>query len=150
VADSLKERIRGESTEALKAGERVRLGALRMLSAAIINREKELLHELNDDEVREVAAREVKKRIESIGAFDGAGRTELADREREERDVIAPFAPERLPDAEVDAIVEEAFAETGASSPQDVGKVMGFVMGRAKGRVDGGAVQERVRARLEG
>ncbi len=150
MADSLKERIRGESTEALKAGERVRLGALRMLSAAIINREKELLHELNDDEVREVAAREVKKRIESIGAFDGAGRTELADREREERDVIAPFAPERLPDAEVDAIVEEAFAETGASSPQDVGKVMGFVMGRAKGRVDGGAVQERVRARLEG
>jgi uncharacterized protein YqeY len=150
VADSLKDRIRRESTEALKAGEKVRLGALRMLSAAITNREKELLHELTDDEVREVAAKEVKKRTESIEAFDGAGRTELADRERQERDVVAPFAPARLPDADLEALIEEAFAATGASSPQDVGKVMGFVMGRAKGRVDGGAVQERVRARLEG
>ena len=150
MADSLKDRIRRESTEALKAGEKVRLGALRMLSAAITNREKELLHELTDDEVREVAAKEVKKRTESIEAFDGAGRTELADRERQERDVVAPFAPARLPDADLEALIEEAFAATGASSPQDVGKVMGFVMGRAKGRVDGGAVQERVRARLEG
>ena len=150
MADPLKERIRRESTEALKAGEKVRLGALRMLSAAITNREKELLHELTDDEVREVAAKEIKKRTESIEAFDGAGRTELADREREERDAISPFAPARLPDADVDALIEEAFAATGASSPQDMGKVMGFVMGRAKGRVDGGAVQQRVRARLEG
>ena len=148
MADSLRERIRRESTDALKAGDKVRLGALRMLSAAVVNREKDVLHELSDDEVRDVAAKEVKKRTESIEAFDGAGRTELADRERAERDAIAPFAPEALPDAEVDAIIDEAFAATGASSPRDMGAVMRSVMDRVKGRADGAEVQRKVRARL--
>ena len=150
MAPSLKERIREEQTAALKAGDKVRLGALRLLAAAITNREKEVLHELSDDEVQEVAAKEVKKRTESIEAFDGAGRTELADRERQERDVLAVFAPERLSDAEVDALIDEALAATGASSPGDMGKVMGFVMGRAKGRVDGAVVQKQVLDRLGG
>jgi uncharacterized protein len=137
-------------TQALKAGDKVRLGALRLLSAAITNREKELRHELSDDEVREVAGKEAKKRTESIEAFDAADRPELAAREWAERDVLTPFVPARLADAEVDAIIDEALASTGASSPQDIGKVMGMVMGRAKGRVDGAAVQRKVRARLEG
>src|SRR3970282_132851 len=119
-----------------------------MLSAAVVNREKDVLHELSDDEVRDVAAKEVKKRTESIEAFDGAGRTELADRERAERDAIAPFAPEALPDAEVDAIIDEAFAATGASSPRDMGAVMRSVMDRVKGRADGAEVQRKGRARL--
>jgi uncharacterized protein YqeY len=148
VADSLKSEIRERMNEALKAGEKTRLGALRMLTAAITNREKEVRHELSDDEVREVAGKEVKKRTESVEAFDAAGRTELADREREERDVLAAYAPSQLSEAEVDALVEEAFAETGAVDPGDMGKVMGFVMARAKGRVDGAAVQQRVKARL--
>ena len=146
---SLKDRIAVEMRDALKSGEKVRLGALRMLSAAVTNREKEVRHELSDDEVREVAAREVKKRTESIEAFEGAGRQELADRELEERETIAPYAPERLGDAELDALIEEAFASTGATSPKELGRVMGVVMGRAKGRVDGTVVQEKVRARLE-
>jgi uncharacterized protein YqeY len=150
VADRLKDQVREQMTRAMKDGDRVRLGALRLLSAAITNREKEVLHDLSDDEVREVAAREVKKRTESIEAFEGAGRAELADRERVERDVLTPFAPTRLADAEVDALVDEAFAATGAADPGDLGKVMGFVMGRAKGRVDGTVVQQKVRARLEG
>jgi uncharacterized protein YqeY len=145
----LKDRIATEMREALKGGDKVRLGALRMLSAAVTNREKEVRHELSDDEVREVAAREVKKRVESIEAFEGAGRQELADREREERETIASFAPEQLSDAEIDGLIDEALASTGSTSPKELGRVMGVVMGRAKGRVDGTVVQAKVRSRLE-
>lgn len=148
AGSALKTQVHEEMTSALKAGDKTRLGALRMLAAAITNREKEVLHELSDDEVREVAGREVKRRTESIEAFEAAGRTELADRERAEREILQAFAPEQLSEAEVDAIVEEAIATTGASAPQDLGKVMGAVMAKAKGRVDGGAVQRKVRERL--
>lgn len=145
---SLKDQLRDDMTVALRAGEKLRLSALRMLSAAVTNREKEVLHELSDDEVREVAAKEVKKRTESIEAFRGAGRDELADKEVSERDVLAPYAPAPLSDAEVDRLIDDAFASTGATTPQDMGKVMGIVMGMAKGRVDGALVQRKVMARL--
>jgi uncharacterized protein YqeY len=145
---TLKTQVRQEMNAALKSGERVRLGALRLFLAAITNREKELLRELSDDEVREVAGREVKKRGESIEAFDGAGRTELADKERAERDVIAGYVPEQLSDGEVDALIDQAIAETGATSMKEMGAVMRAVMGAAKGRIDGAVVQQKVRARL--
>jgi uncharacterized protein len=148
VTETLKEQLRAEITDALRAGDKVRLGALRMLSASVTNREKELLHELSDDELREVAGREVKKRNESIEAFDGAGRTELADKERAERTVLEPYAPTQLEEAQVDALIDEAVAATGATGPQDLGAVMGFVMSRAKGQVDGSVVQRKVRERL--
>jgi uncharacterized protein YqeY len=147
---TLKERLAEELREAMKAGDRVRLGAIRMLSAAVTTREKEVLHELSDDEVREVAAKEVKKRTESIEAFEGAGRHELAERERGEREAIAGYAPEQLSEAELDALIDDAFAETGATSERELGRVMGFVMGRARGRVEGNVVQERVRSRFAG
>lgn len=146
----LRTAVREEMTAALKAGDRVRLGALRMLVAAITNREKEILHELSDDEVREVAGREVKKRSESIEAFEAAGRTELAEKERAERDVLEPYAPEQLDEAAVDAMIDEAIASTGAASVKEMGKVMGLVMGKAKGQVDGALVQRKVRERLGG
>ncbi len=95
-------------------------------------------------------ASEVKKRTESIEAFDAAGRTELADKERAERAVLEPYAPAQLDDSAVEALIDEAFAATGASGPQDMGKVMGYVMGKAKGQVDGGAVQRKVKERLSG
>jgi uncharacterized protein len=145
---SLKEQLASELRDALRAGEKVRLGALRMLSAAVTNREKEVGRELADDEVRDVAAREVKKRVEAIEAFEGAGRRELADKERAEREAIAGYAPEQLADDELEALLDEALAATGATDERELGAVMGFVMGRAKGRVDGRVVQERVRARL--
>jgi uncharacterized protein len=148
--DTLKTQVQTQMTDALKAGDKVRLGALRMLAAAITNREKEVMHDLSDDEVREVAGKEVKKRTESIEAFEGAGRTELADKEREERAVVEAFAPSQLSEEATDALIDEAFAATGASTPQEMGKVMGFIMGKAKGQVDGGAVQQKVKARLEG
>lgn len=146
---TLKTRVHEEMTAALRAGDKVRLGALRMLAASITNREKEVLHELDDDEVREVAAREVKRRNESIEAFDSGGRPELAEKERAEREVLAAFAPEQLTEAEVDALIDGAISSTGAASMKDMGKVMGVVMGQAKGRIDGAVVQQKVRERLE-
>jgi len=147
---TLKVQVHEQMTAALRAGEKVRLGALRMLAASITNREKEVMRELSDDEVREVAAKEVKKRTEAADAFREAGRTELAANEEAEREVLVPFAPERLPDDAVDALVDEAIAATGATSMKEMGKVMGIVMGKAKGQVDGGVVQEKVKARLGG
>jgi uncharacterized protein YqeY len=144
----LKEQVRARTTDALKAGDKVTVGTLRLLSAAITNREKDVGHELTDDEVREVAGKEVKKRTESIEAFDAAGRAELADKERAERAVLEPYAPAQLDAGAVDALIDEAFAATGASGPQDMGKVMGFIMGKAKGQVDGGLVQRKVKERL--
>lgn len=147
---TLKVQVHEQMTAALRAGDKVRLGALRMLAASITNREKEVRHELSDDEVREVAGREVKRRAESIEAFESAGRTELADTERAERDVLQPFAPEQFSEAEVDALVDDAIATTGAASMQEMGKVMGAVMASAKGKVDGSIVQRKVRERLGG
>jgi uncharacterized protein YqeY len=144
----LRTRLREETNDALRARDKVRLGALRMLSAAITNREKELRHDLSDDEIRDVAAREVKRRSESIDAFSSGGRQDLVDKETAEREILAAYAPERLSDAEVDALVERAIAETNASSMADMGAVMRTAMAEAKGRVDGAAVQARVRARL--
>jgi uncharacterized protein len=145
---SLKRQIADEMKAGMKAGEKVRVGALRMFMSAIRYKEDELHHELSDDEVREVAAKEVKKRKESIEAFRGAGRDELADKEAAEAEVLRPYAPEMLPDDAVEALVDEAIAATGAISPKEMGKVIGFVMNKAKGTVDGSAVQARVRAKL--
>ena len=145
---NLKARLRAEMTAAMKASDKVELGALRMLAAAVTNREKEVLHELDDDEVREVAAREVKRRNESIEAFEKGGRADLVEKETAEREILKAYAPAQLSEAEVDALIDEAIATTGASSPQELGKVMGIVMGKAKGKVDGSLVQAKVRARL--
>jgi uncharacterized protein len=140
--------VREQMTAAMKAGDKVRLGALRLLVTAITNREKELRRPPTDDEIREVAGKEVKKRSESIEAFDAAGREELAERERAEREVLRDYAPEQLDDAAIDALVDEAIAKTGATSIKEMGKVMGQVMAKAKGKADGADVQRRVRERL--
>jgi uncharacterized protein YqeY len=144
----LKAKVREEMTAAMREGDKIRLGALRMLAAAITNREKEVLHDLDDDEVRQMAAREVKKRTESIEAFEAAGRTELVEKERAEREILQAYAPAQLDEAAVDALIDEAMAATGVTSVREMGKVMGVVMGKAKGRVDGALVQRKVRERL--
>lgn len=147
---ALKRRLADEMKAALKAGEKTRLGALRLLAASVKNREVELRHELSDEELQEVAVREVKRRNEAIEAYESAGREDLAGKEREEREVLAAYAPQQLGAEDVEALIREAIEQTGASSPKEMGKVMGFVMGRAKGRVDGSAVQARVKELLEG
>lgn len=149
-SSALKAQVHEQMTQAMKARDQVPLGALRMLLSAIRYKEDELGHELTDDEVREVAGGQVKKRVESIEAFELAGRSELAAKEAAERAVIAAFAPEQLTDSAVDALVDEAIEATGATSMQQMGQVMGAVMGKAKGKVDGSVVQAKVKARLAG
>jgi uncharacterized protein len=105
-APPLKERLAADIREAMKSGQKVRLSALRMLAAAVKNREVELRHELSDDEFLEVAARGVKQRNESIEAFEAGGREDLVAREREERDVLLAYLPPPLSDEEVVALVD--------------------------------------------
>jgi uncharacterized protein YqeY len=149
---TLKTQISDDMKAAMKAGDKVRVGTLRMLIAAIQNKEVEgvAARELSDDEVRGVAQKEVKKRNDSIEAFDAAGRTELADKERAEKAILEAYAPPQLDDVAVDALVDEAVAATGATTMQEMGKVIGAVMSKAKGRVDGNVVQAKVKARLTG
>ncbi len=146
----LREQVQRDLTEAMKARDAVRVGALRMLLTAIVNREKELRRELTDDEVREVAAREVKRRNESIEAFERGARPDLVAKETAERAILQAYAPEQLGEAELDRIVAEAIAEVGAAGPGDLGKVMGRVMPKVRGRADGALVQRKVRERLGG
>ncbi len=149
-AGSLKERLGEEMRAAMKAREKVRLSALRMLTAAVKNREVEVGRALSDEEFVEVAGREVKRRTEAVEAYRNAGRADRAETEGEEQDVLEAYLPAGLSEAEVEALIDEAIAETGASGPGDLGKVMGVVMGKGKGRVDGKAVQAKVRERLGG
>ena len=151
---SLKTQITDEMKAAMKSGDKVRLGALRMFLAAIKTKEVEgaTARELSDEEIRQVAAKEVKKRAESIEAFENAGRDELAAKERAEREVLEPYAPPQVDESAIDALVDEAIAATGATSVKEIGTVMGAVMSKAKalGQVDGTAVQAKVRAKLGG
>jgi uncharacterized protein YqeY len=147
---SLKERLSIEMRQALKSGDRVRLGALRLLAASVKNREVEVRHELSDEEFVDVATREVKRRQEAINAYERAGRADRAQTERQEMEALREYVPAGLSDEEVDTLIAAAVAETGAASPADLGRVMGLVMSRAKGRVDGRAVQAKVRDVLSG
>jgi uncharacterized protein YqeY len=149
VAD-LKARLSGEMKEALKAGEKVRLSALRLLAASVKNREVELRRDVTEEEFLEVVAREVKRRKEAAEAYEQAGREDLLDRERQEQEALETYLPAGLSDQEVEALVEEAIASTGASGPGDLGKVMSHVMAKARGRVDGATVNALVRSRLGG
>jgi uncharacterized protein len=147
-ASTLKARVAEEMKDALRSGQKVRLGALRLLSASVKNREVELRRDLTDEEFLEVVAREVKRRNEALEAYEKAGREDLAAKEREEREVLQVYLPAQLSAEETEVLVDEAIAATGASSVKELGKVMGYVMGKAKGKVDGGAVQKVVRERL--
>ena len=145
---SLKERLSEEAKDALRGGEKVRLGTLRLLSAAVKNKEVEVGHELDDEEFVQVAQKEAKQRRESIEAYEKGGRDDLVAREREELEVLSAYIPAGLSDEELDAIVEEIVAAVGATGPGDMGKVMGAVMAKVKGRADGREVQAKVRTRL--
>jgi uncharacterized protein len=152
AGETLAERLRREMTEAMKARDADRLSALRMLAAAVKNEEvrPEVLHALDDEEFRVVASREVKKRREAAEAFAAAGRQDRADGELAEAAVLEAYLPAALSEAELEALVDAAVAESGATGPKDFGAVMRLAMGRAKGRADGAAVQTKVRERLGG
>jgi uncharacterized protein YqeY len=146
VADRLSAQIK----EALKAGDRTRLDTIRLLATSVRNREIELGHDLTEDELVEVATREVKRRKEAAEAYEQAGRAELAEKERNEQAVLEAFLPEPLSPQEVEAAVEEAVGAVGASGPKEMGKVIGYVMQHHKSRVDGAEVKRIVQSRLSG
>ena len=146
----LKERLRSDLTTAMKARDEVRVATIRMALSAINTEEVagDTHRELTDDEVVTVLGRESKKRRESAEAFDGAGRTELAERERAEQAVLTDYLPAQLSDEELTSLVTAAIAETGAEGPKQMGAVMKVVQPRVAGRADGRRVSGEVKRQL--
>ena len=147
---TLRERIQTEITAAMRSGEALRRDTLRMAESAIYNGEKRDRRTYSDDDVAAVLAREVKTRRESVEAFRKGGREDLAAKEEAEIAVLAGFLPEQLSDAEIEALVAEAVAATGAAGPRDMGKVMGWLAPRTRGRADGRLVSQAVSRALAG
>src|ERR671929_393338 len=147
---SLKERITGDMTAAMKSKEAGRLSTLRMVKAAVQNREIEKGGELSDEELTKVLQSLVKQRRDSVEQYEKAGREELAEKERAEISVIEEYLPRAATREEIERAVEEAVAETGASSMKEMGAVMKAALSRLAGRnADGRTVSEIVKARLE-
>ena len=149
---SLKTRLHDDLTTAMKARDELTLATMRMALTAVTNEEVagKSARELSDDEVLAVLTREAKKRREAAEAYDQAGRAELAKRERDEGEVLARYLPTQLTDDELQALVAGAVAESGATSPQQMGAVMKLVVPAVAGRADGGRVSAAVRAHLAG
>jgi len=148
---SMNDRVGADITAAMKARDTARLSALRMLKAAVMNKGVEKGRDLDDAEVLQVIASLVKQRRDSIEQFSKAGRTDLVDKETGELNVLQAYLPAGATPEEINAAVAEAIAETGASSPKDMGKVMKAVMPKLAGKnADGKAVNEAVRRLLAG
>ena len=149
MASTLNEQVNAGITSAMKAKDQVRLSALRMLKAAIMNKGVEKGRDLDDAEVLQVVGSLVKQRRDSIEQFKAAGRTDLVDKESAEMAILDAFLPPAASAADIDAAVAEAIAETGAASVKDMGKVMKAVMPKLAGKTtDGRAVNEAVRRSL--
>ena len=145
---SLKQNVNDQVKQAMKSGDKDRLKVLRMLTAAIKQREVDERVELGDDEVLAVIEKMVKQRRESIEQYRAGGREELAEIEQAEIDVLGDFLPEPLSEGEIDALIDQAIADTGASQMSDMGQVMGRLKGPMQGRADMKQVSAKVRARL--
>ena len=147
---ALVEDVNRAITEAMKAKDAQRLVALRMLKAAFMNREVERGRALDETEARQVVSALVKQRRDSIEQFTKGGRTDLADKETAEIAVLESYLPPALAAAELETVVDNAIASTGAASAKDMGKVMKAVMAELAGKtVDGKAVNEIVRRKLQ-
>jgi uncharacterized protein len=160
----LKEQIKKESSDSLKSGNQLKRSVLSMLLNAIQNKELdkraklskatadvtklETQSQLNDEEVLEALASEIKKRKESVEQFEAANRKELADKERAEIEILSVYLPAQLGEDEIKAEVKKIISELGASGPKDMGRVIGAVMAKLKGRADGGTVSRTVKELL--
>jgi uncharacterized protein YqeY len=140
---SVSEQVRADVISAMKAGEKERVGALRLVLSELQKASKEG----SDDELA-VLRRERKRRLDAAEQFRDGGRPELADQEESEARLIAGYLPAELDDSELEAIVAAAIAETGATGPRDMGQVMKAVMDRSQGRADGKQASARVREAL--
>jgi uncharacterized protein len=145
---TLSGRIESAMHDAMRARDERRTSTLRMAMAAVHNQKIARGRDLTDDEVVDVLTKQVKQRRESIAMYRDAGREERAAGEEAEAAILAEFLPEQLGEGEVEALAREAIAETGASSPADLGRVMGRLTPQTKGRADGRMVSEVVRRLL--
>ncbi len=153
---SLKQRIEDDLKAALKAGDKERLGCLRMVKAKAQEKQIELRGkegreaELSDDDVMNVVSAYAKQRHDSIESYERGGREDLAAKERAELEILAAYLPQPMSEDEVATIVDAAVRESGASEPRDMGAVMKLVMPKVKGRADGKLVSRIVQSRLKG
>ena len=148
AAEPLIQRIEAEVKAAMLARDAARRDALRLILASLRSAEKELQRPLSSDEELQVLQRERKRRIEAAEAFAAAGRDEQAAKEEAELAILETFMPEPLSEEELDQIVDDAIAETGATNIRDMGRVMADVMPQIAGRADGSAVSQLVREKL--
>jgi uncharacterized protein YqeY len=145
---ALKERITEDMKTAMRAGQKERLATVRLLLAAIKQREVDERITLDDAEALAVIEKMIKQRREAIGQFESGGRSDLVAKETAEIGVLQAYLPAQLTAAEIDGLIAEAIAATGAASIKDMGKVMGFVKGKAQGRADMGALSARIKQKL--
>jgi uncharacterized protein len=147
---TLKERITEDMKTAMRSGEKDRLAVIRLLQAAIKQREVDERITLDDAQITSVLEKMIKQRKESIVAFEKGARADLVAKENAEIVILQPYLPAQLGEAELDALIAEAIAATGAASIKDMGKVMGMVKAKAAGKADMGAVGARIKAKLGG
>ncbi len=147
---SLKDQITEDMKTAMRAKDSERLGTIRLLQAAIKQREVDERITLDDAAVIAIVDKLIKQRKDSITAFEGAGRQDLADKEKAELAVLAAYLPERMSSDEIQQAVQAIVAELGATGPGDMGKVMGAVKARLAGKADMGQVSAAVKAALAG
>ena len=145
---ALKERITEDMKTAMRAAEKERLGTVRLLLAAIKQREVDERITLDDGQVLAVIEKMIKQRREAISQFESGGRSDLVAKETAEIGVLQAYLPAQLTPAEIDALIAEAIAATGAATVKDMGKVMGFVKPKAQGRADMGALSARIKQKL--
>ena len=145
---TLKERILEDVKSAMRSGEKERLATLRLITASIKQREVDERIVLDDMQILSVIEKMVKQRKESIVQFEAGGRADLVAKEQAELAILSAYQPTQLSEAEVDALIGAAIAETGAASIKDMGKVVAHVKAAAAGRADMAAVSARVKARL--
>jgi uncharacterized protein YqeY len=147
---SLKERITDDMKAAMRSGEKQRLGLIRMITSAIKQREVDERITLDDTQVLSVLEKMIKQRKESLVQFQAGNRQDLVDKESAEITLLQTYLPAQLSDADIDALIGDAIAATGAVSVKDMGKVMGLIKGKAQGRADMAAVGAKIKARLSG
>ncbi|MDT8321531.1 MAG: GatB/YqeY domain-containing protein [Xanthomonadales bacterium] len=146
---SLKARIQEDVRNAMRSHEREKLSALRLITAALKQKEVDERIELNDEQVLAVLDKMVKQRRESLEQFEKAGREDLAEKERHELTLIQTYLPEPLGEAELEALIRSTIAQVGADSVRDMGKVMSALRGQVQGRADMKAVSQAVKAQLD-
>ena len=147
---SLKERITDDMKAAMRSGEKERLGVIRMITSAIKQREVDERITLDDAQVLSVLEKMIKQRKESVVQFQAGNRPDLVEKESAEITLLQGYLPSQLSDAEIDALIQEAIAATGAASIKDMGKVMAVIKGKAQGRADMAAVGAKIKAKLGG